>query len=73
MMDVVLAAIFDGRQAICQKQEYLKNCIKYAVILSNYTKPSPSAHGQPLWMAVHASDWGDYLIQRHKGANGYSS
>ncbi len=35
-------------------------------------KPSQSGLGQPLWMAAHASDWGDSLNRRRKGegANG---
>jgi hypothetical protein len=31
------------------------------VILSKYTEPRHSALSQPLWLAAHASDWGDPL------------
>jgi hypothetical protein len=38
--------------------------------MSNVTifmKPSQSALSEPLWMAAHASDWGDALNQCHRG------
>jgi len=30
-------------------------------------KPCLSALGQPLWMAAHASGWGESLNRRHRG------
>jgi hypothetical protein len=37
------------------------------LLFINYTKPSVSAFGQPLWMATHVSDWGNLLNPRCRG------
>jgi hypothetical protein len=41
---------------------FLWDCIWYKCIpLMIHIKPSVTALGQPLWMAAHASDWGNSL------------
>ena len=41
--------------------------MNYTVILSISIRPWVTALGQPFWMAVHASDWGDSLNQHGRG------
>ena len=41
--------------------------MNYTVILSISIRPWVTALGQPFWMAVHASDWGDALNQHGRG------
>ena len=50
--DAILATIFGGGQAICQKQDELYNKINDSVILSICIKPRVRAIGQPLRMAA---------------------
>ena len=46
------------------------DCIRYKCIpLLIHIKPSVTATGQPLWMAAHASDWGNSLNSSRRGAN----
>jgi hypothetical protein len=37
-----------------------------------FIKPRNSTLGQPLWMATHASKWGDPLNQHRRGGKRYT-
>jgi len=67
MMDAVSSTICNDMQSIHRKYKYLHNKINYTVILTIYIKPSVTSLRQHLWMAAHASNWGNSLNQCCRG------
>ena len=62
-MNAVADTICDGGRVICRKQDELYNLINYAVILTNFIKPSVSALGQPLRKRDSKEIWREVVLK----------